>query len=75
MTAPFSADELRVLQAEWDAEADMLQADDARDFVAEEALRAFARRTERILMPTLLATAGTLGAVCLVAQIVNWVGA
>ena len=75
MTAPFSAEELRALQAEWDAEAALVEPFPARDFVDEEALRAFAHRTDRILMPILLGTAGTLGAVCLVAQIVKWIGA
>jgi hypothetical protein len=75
VSPPFSAEELRVLQAEWDAEARALHAPGAPAVINEAALRAFAHRADRVLMPIMLGTAATLGAVCLVAQIVKWIGA
>lgn len=75
MSAPFPVEDLRTLQAQWDAEAEAQGEAGVPAMMDEAALRLFACRTERIMMPILLGTAATLGAVCVIAQVVKWIGA
>lgn len=75
MSAPFPIDDLRAVQAQWDAEAEAQGEAGVPAMMDDETLRLFARRTERVMMPILLGTAVTLGAVCVIAQIVKWLGA